>query len=525
VRDVVVVGAGHNGLVAACYLARAGLDVEVVERRAIAGGAVATVEAVPGYRMDVGSSAHIMVRHTDIPDELALGELGLAYHDLDPWGFAPFGEQAIAFYADLDATCESIAAVCGDADANTYRAFVADWAARNERVFAAFAQPPARAPRHLLGLGRDAGVGGLELTRQFLTSADALLDAHFTDERLKTALAWLAAQAGPPPHGVATADLLGWNALHHTRPPGHPRGGSGALSQALAARLAALGGTLRLGDGARRIAVRDGRAGGVITDSGEPIAARAVVAACHVLTTFDLVGTEPAVGAAWLALARRARATLRTGGGLGMVVRLACDRLPAYPAAMDGAEHRGLQLLCPDRATLRAAHGDFVAGRTPARPPALAMTFSAFDDTLAPPGSHTVSVWGQWHPRWLATGQDWAAIAEREADKLVAAVEAAAPGFADGIRARVIQTPADIEAELGMIDGQVMHLDMTLDQMFAWRPLPELADYRTPAEGLYLTGASTHPGGGVFGASGRSTAHTVLADLGPRRRRRRRPRR
>lgn len=516
-RDVVVVGAGHNGLVAACYLARAGLDVEVVERREVAGGAVSTVERLPGYRMDVGSSAHIMIRHTPIPAELDLAEVGLEYQDLDPWGFAPFGDEAIAFHADLDATCDSIAAACGQRDAHAYHAFVRDWARRNERVFAAFAEPPARAPRHLLGLGRDTGLGGLELSRQFLTSGEALLDAHFTDERLKTALAWLGAQAGPPPHAPATADLVGWNALLHTIPPGHPRGGSGMLSVALSRRLEALGGRLRLGDGARRIHVRDDVAGGVVTDSGEAIPARAVLAACHVLTTVGLVGDEPRVGRRWLAVADRARRTVRTGGGIGMVVRLACDRLPAYPATLGGAEHRALQLICPDRATLHAAHGEFAAGRPPARPPALAMTFSAFDDTLAPPGKHNVSIWGQWHPYRLADGQRWAASAEREADKLIDAVDAAAPGFADGVEASHVQTPADIEAELGMIDGQVMHLDMSLDQMFAWRPLPELSGYRTPADGLYLTGASTHPGGGVFGASGRSAARVMSGDLAGRR--------
>src|SRR5918997_6202580 len=112
-RDVVIVGAGHNALVAACYLARDGLDVEVVERREVVGGAVSTVERFPGYRMDVGSSAHIMVRHTGIVEELDLAACGLEYQDLDPWGFAPFGDRAIAFWVDLDRTCASIEAVCG----------------------------------------------------------------------------------------------------------------------------------------------------------------------------------------------------------------------------------------------------------------------------------------------------------------------------------------------------------------------------------------------------------------------------
>jgi len=511
-RDVVVVGAGHNALVAACYLARAGLDVEVVERRDVPGGAVSTVERFPGYHMDVGSSAHIMIRHTGIVEDLRLEEMGLEYQDLDPWGFAPFGDQALVFSVDLDATCASIEAVCGGRDADSYRRFADDWADRNIRIFDAFQEPPTAANlgRHLWGVGKASGVSGLELSRQFLTSGDALLDTHFDDERLKTALAWLGAQSGPPSHEVATADLVGWNTLLHRRPPGHPRGGSGMLSTALARRLAALGGTLRLSDGAEKILVRDGAAVGVRTTSGDRVEADTVMAGCHVLTTLDLVGAG--AGPAWTRLAERARRTLRVGDGIGMVVRLGTSALPEYPGGIGGAEWRALQLIAPSRRFLRRAHGQFNAGLPPDQPAALAMTFSAFDDTIAPPGKHNVTVWGQWHPYELSNGEDWHGIAEREGLKLVAAVDSAAPGFAASVEQMHVQTPLDLERELGLRRGNVMHLEMSLDQMFAWRPLPELAGYRTPLPGLYLTGASTHPGGGVFGASGRSAARVVLAD-------------
>jgi phytoene dehydrogenase-like protein len=513
-RDVVVVGAGHNALVAACYLARAGLDVEVVERREVIGGAVSTVERFPGYQMDVGSSAHIMVRHTGIVEELDLARFGLEYQDLDPWAYAPFGDQALTFWRDLDATCASIEAVCGGRDAAAYRRFAVDWGDRNERIFAAFqaAPTPGNLGRHLWGVGRSAGLDGLELSRQFLTSGDALLDSLFDDERLKTALAWLGAQSGPPMHEVATADLVGWNAILHRLAPGHPKGGSGMLSVALGRRLEDDGGTVRLGDGAARITTSAGRATGVITESGEHIPARAVVAGCHVLTTLELVGADHAAGAGWDDLAERARRTIRVGNGIGMVVRLATSALPRYPAGLGGPEWRALQLLVPDRGYLRRAHADYLVGRAPAEPAALAMTFSAFDDTIAPAGKHNVTVWGQWHPYALSGGEDWDGIRQREGEKLVAAVDRAAPGFAGTVEQMHVQTPLDLERELGLRQGQVMHVEMALDQMFAWRPLPELAGYRTPLDGLYLTGASTHPGGGVFGASGRSAAGVLLGD-------------
>ncbi|MBA2554858.1 MAG: NAD(P)/FAD-dependent oxidoreductase [Geodermatophilaceae bacterium] len=140
------------------------------------------------------------------------------------------------------------------------------------------------------------------------------------------------------------------------------------------------------------------------------------------------------------------------------------------------------------------------------------MTFTALDDTIAPPGPQNITVWGQWHPYRLS-GERWPDIAEREAHRLVGAINTVAPGFADTVQHVYVQSPLDLERELGLRRGNVMHLDMSLDQMFGWRPLPELAGHRVPGvAGMYLTGASTHPGGGVFGASGRTVARLVIKD-------------
>lgn len=516
-RDVVVVGAGHNSLVAACYLARAGLDVEVIERDAMPGGAASTVERWPGYAVDRGSSAHVMIRHTGICEELDLEAHGLTYDDVEPWGFAPFGtddggQVALTFWRDVDRTCASIAAVCGDRDATAYAAFVTEWTARNEPVLDAFAgaASPGRIGRALWSLGRRTGLGGVELGREFLGSGDALLDATFDDERLKTALAWLGAQSGPPTHEPATADLVGWLALLHRRSPGHPHGGSGALSEALVARLRADGGTLRLGDAVTAIDVSGSSASGVRTAGGARVGARAVLAGCHIATTLELLGSD-------LPAPLRRRATsIDVGNGIGMVVRLGTRDLPRYPADTEGVAARSLQLLAPSRRFLRAAYGDFLGGEPPRRPAALAMSFSALDDSIAPPGRHNVSVWGQWHPYHLADGH-WDDIGRREADKLIDALEAAAPGFADTIEHVHVQTPLDLERELGLTRGNVMHVQMSIASMFFNRPLPELAGQRVPGvTGLYLTGASMHPGGGVFGAGGRTAARLMLADRGAR---------
>jgi phytoene dehydrogenase-like protein len=332
---------------------------------------VSTVERWPGYQVDRGSSAHLMIRRTGIVEDLRLEECGLRYLDMDPWAWAPFGEQAITFSRSLAATCASIAAVCGERDALAYESFVGEWARRNRVVFDAFGEPPTpgRLGRRFMRIGRGGNVPPAEMGRQLLQPADQLLDETFCDERLKTALAWLGAQSGPPTHEPATAELVGWYALMHEIRAGRPIGGSGALTAALAERLRRLGGTLRTGDAVARITRTSGRVDGVLTAGGERIAARAVLAGCHVVTTFDLLGDA--------ILADRVRSAVRVGDGLGMVVRVGCRDLPRYTAAHDVSAYAGMQLLVPSRRHLRVAYGDFLAGRLPAEPAVLAMTFSA----------------------------------------------------------------------------------------------------------------------------------------------------
>jgi phytoene dehydrogenase-like protein len=502
-RDVVVVGAGHNGLVAACYLAKAGLDVEVVERDEVLGGAVSTVERWPGVRVDRGSTLHVMVRHTGIVEELALGEVGLDYIDADPWAVSMHDGAALVFSTDLSETCASIESVCGSRDADAYADFAARWMPRVDAMLRAFHRPPTTASlvRSFWPLGRQLRATGGDLGRDFLQPADHLLDTTFTDERLKTALAWWAAQAGPAPHEVGTAPLVATALLMHRHPPGRPRGGSGALSDALARRLQALGGTLRLGDGAT--AARCGADGGAVrTVSGDEIRCGAILAACHVLSTLDLLGDDPAL--------RQAREKLRVGSGMGMALRVLTDRLPPYAGDVVGM-HSGMQLLASSREQLRGAYADYLRGDAPQDPPLLVMTPTATDASLAPSGRHVVTIWTQWHPRVLRSG-GWTEARTRETERLVVAMDRLAPGFASSVVDTYLQTPEDLERELDLRSGNVMHLEMALDAMFALRPLPEWSSHRGPRPGLYLCGASTHPGGGVSGASGRNAAGVLLRD-------------
>ena len=200
-----------------------------------------------------------------------------------------------------------------------------------------------------------------------------------------------------------------------------------------------------------------------------------------------------------------------------MIVRCAVSELPDYTAAPSNGKpadcHRGLQLLCPSLDYLERAYGDYLNGVPSQNPAALAMTFSSVDPTLAPAGKHTLFIWGQYYPYELANGEKWENIEEREADKLIEVVNAYAPNVKNSIIDRFVQSPLDLEQRIGLLRGNVMHVEMDFDQMFLFRPLPEMSQYKTPIKNLYLTGASTHPGGGVFAASGYNAAKVVLRDV------------
>jgi phytoene dehydrogenase-like protein len=512
--DCVIVGAGHNGLVCACYLAKAGMRVLVVERRPIVGGAVCTEELIPGYRFDVGSSAHIMFRSTPIMDELQLAAHGLEYIEMDPWAFHPIlgTDQSISFYRSLDRTCESIASV-SRRDAEAYRAFVLKWGELNEGVFEVFLKTPT--PGSLFGTMLKRNIlqprsrklwSSLDTTRQLMTSYGHLINETFEHESVRAALTWLAAQSGPGPDEIATGDFFGWQSMIHKHGAWRAKGGSGALTQALARRLESLGGEILTDAPVTKISGKF-----EVETSRGTFTTRGVVAACHVQTTF-LNLLDPAICPPTL---RKRVEKIKVGNGFGMIVRHAVSELPRYAGQPEGVApcHSALQLLCPSRHHLDEAYLDYLRKQPPRKPAVLAMTFSSIDPTLAPPGKHVLFTWAQYHPYELGNGENWDAIAEREADKLYNAVCDYAPNMRGQMLGRFIQTPLEIERRLGLLRANVMHVEMSFDQMFSFRPLPELSGYRTPVRGLYLTGASTHPGGGVFGASGRNAAQVVHADF------------
>ena len=525
--DIIVVGSGHNGLAAACYLAKAGQKVCVVERRETPGGAVCTESMFQsddhpeGYRIDVGSSAHFMIHQTPVIADLELEKYGLDYIEMDPFMSYPVpGGGVIHFHRSVEQTIASIAKV-SPRDAASYRDFINYWKRVNNGVLKAFLVPPAPFKLFRAMSGRQLRGGAMfkkgeqtEGIRRIMSSYGQVVDEFFENESVKTALLWFAAQSGPPPDQSATADFVGWQAMLHESGGKRPKGGSGMLTQAMIGMLEAHGGELLVNEPVDRIMVSGTgdacRAVGVRLASGRELSARRVISNAHVQTTMlKLVGPEHLSPSLFKRVGN-----INIGNGFGMVIRCAVAELPRYEACPDDPLiHNGLQLLVPSREYMNASIGDYIAGRPPEKPSVLAMTFTKIDPTLAPEGKHLLYLWAQWHPYKLAGGISWDDIREREAQKIYDVAAEYAPNLNDKRIDWYIQSPVDIERKHGLLNGNVMHVEMTIDQMFMFRPTPELSQYKTPVKNLYLASASCHPGGGVFAAAGHNAAAVVLKDI------------
>lgn len=507
--DVITIGAGHNALITSAYLAQAGYRVGVFERRDIAGGAVSTKEIVPGYQFDLGGSAHILIRLTPIVEELGLERYGLDYIDIDPLFYSPYPDgDSVFFYRDETKTIDHLEnKFPGEGEA--YKRFLDEWRPFSQVVKELFLSTPSP-----FNLGRKMMFGKAiqgdwkEALPRILKPYGEIVDQYFTEEKVKTPLVWMAAQSGPPPTEPMTSPFLLWHPLYHEGGMARPRGGSGMLTQALQKHIEAHGGEVHLNAPVTKIDVEGTRAVSIEVE-GQRYTAKAFVAGTHALETFGKL------------LPEEHRPTnsksMRVGNGFGAVVRLALSEPIRYTAHPGDDARRALQLVCRDRAQIQAAYGDYMAGRPAQDPPIVSMSFSAVDDTLAPPGGEVLWLWAQYFPYELAGKQSWDDIGDEVAERIIDTFECYAPGTKEKIVGQLFQHPLWLERNLGLYRGNVMHLEMSLDQMFALRPFLGMAEYKTHLKGLYLTGASTHPGGGIMGASGRNAARVVLKDLSRRR--------
>ena len=529
--DAVVVGGGHNGLVAAAYLGRAGLRTVVLERRDTVGGAATTSELAPGAR--VPTLAHTVGRlRPAIVRELGLRGHGLSLVGPDVRAFAPGPEgQAITLWSDVGRTAEGLRArSAGDADA--YEGF--DRLVRSLGGF--LGELAARTPPDIESPGLGDAIAGLQLGRVFrglgkhdgrtitrvlpMAVADFVAEWFETDA-LQAALAWRGIQytaMGPWSAGT-TAVLLAESAGNDGGAAGQTvfaRGGPGALSSALEAAASAAGVEIRTATDVRSITSRDGQATGVVLSDGTELAARVVVAGIDPKQVLTRLADPVAVGPTLLWRA----GNIRTPGTVSKV-NLVLSETPRFAAAAgDERLIRGRILIAPGIDELERAHDAAKFGRLPAHPVMEATIPSLVDPSLvdgAKPGTQVMSVIVQNTPYALRDGS-WDKYRERLGDQVTETLDAHAPGLRASVVARQVLTPHDLEREFGLTGGHPMHGEHGLDQFFLWRPLLGHARYRLGLEGLYLAGAGAHPGGGVTGQNGQNAAREVLADWRKRRR-------
>lgn len=513
---VLVVGAGHNGLVAACYLARAGVDVTVLEQADRPGGGSRSDETVPGHRFDTHSAAHNIINMTDILVELDLAGVGLAYVEMDPFAVSITREgQPIRFWRDLEATLDSIAAVA-PTDVDGYRRFITDampivdLAVGGVNAGASWRRQLGMLPGQAAALagalrrhGGPFGLAGL-LSMPY----GALLRRYLSTDAVLAPIGAFAAHGNASPIAFGTAFSGIWQAVYHRHGQWHARGGAQALTDALVARLRSYGGVVRCDAPVGRIVERDGAVRGVVLEDGERLPAHVVVTAIDPRVAL-LHLLDPPLGG----IAGRDLAATHHGNAVQMVVHLATDRLPPYPGGLVGDEgspdHRGLQSYVDTFASLEAAFAAAGDRRLPEDPvPTYAFTPSALDASLAPPGRHTVYLACPAAPFDLRGG--WAGQAEAFADRMIETVEVRAPGFRRSITGMSIRTPALMQQELRWTGAHPMVLDLSLDQLIRSRPTLALGDHTTPVRGLFISGAGTAPVGGIAGTPGRAAAKAVL---------------
>lgn len=514
--DTIVIGAGHNGLACACYLARSGQRVLVVEMANRIGGAVhtaATIEALPNFRFDTCSVVHNMINMTTVLDELRLADVGLRYIETDPFVTSCFPDGTyVRCYRSVERTCTEIARFSAR-DADAYERFIRAADPLIEAALMAFSSSGDlgkswRERRYRLGAAVRAvrQWGPRDLVATLLQPYGALLQQTFATDHASAGLAALAAHGTLGPQTPGTALFVLWQAAYHRYGNWHAQGGSGALALALRRRLEMWGGEIQTGTAVDKILVQ-GRVRGVRLVDGSQIAAPRVVAAINPQTALvDLLDEHLLPGTIRARLQARQRSN-----AVQFVVHAALRQLPPWPEAPDGIWN-GMQSVARSVGHVRQNFVEAEAGYAPTDPAAYVFTPSAIDDTLAPPTQHGAYIACPSYPARFADGSMWRANGEREAHRLLDAVEKRAPGFKDTIRGLSWRHADDWEQETGLLGGHSMHIDMTLDQLGMLRPVAGLAHHRTPVPGLYVSGAGTAPTGGVSAVPGRAAARAVLDD-------------
>lgn len=536
--DVILIGAGHNALICAAYLLKAGYSVLLLEKNSIPGGAATTEEIMPdrapGFHFNLCAIDHAFIHLGPVVQELELHKHGLEYLFCDPLVFCPHPSGKYFFaHKSVEKTCREIARF-SPADGQKYREYLDSWQRLISAITPVFNAPPKSVIdiltnynptniKDLLSLmGSDRAT--LDLIRTLFTSAEDVLEEWFDAEFLKAPLARMASELSVPPSQKTSAIGGMMMAMRHHPGVARPRGGTGALTAALVRLVTSLGGKILTDQAVTKILVDQNRAEGVRVAGGQEYrASKGVISSLDAKRVFLQLLDAGDVDRADRQLRSRIGRRVTSHNDAIMKIDCALSELPRF----EYHEHRdeywtGAVLIADSVDHVELAHSDPHVGRIPENPSMYAVIPSLLDPSLAPPGQHTL--WIEFFVPYAIAGAEGTGLQgtgwteERKnqvADRVLDKLATYAPNLKSSIIARRVESPAEISERLGVEKGNYYHFDMTMDMMMPFRPLPEISDYQTPIQNLFLTGAGTHPGGSISGMPGRNCARLFLRQQNP----------
>ncbi|MBA2750044.1 MAG: NAD(P)/FAD-dependent oxidoreductase [Tatlockia sp.] len=537
--DVVIIGAGHNGLVCAAYLLKAGYSVLLLEKRSVPGGAATTEESLPkeapGFKFNLCAIDHEFIHLGPVVQELELGKYGLEYLECDPVVFCPHPDgKYFLGHKSLEKTCAEIARY-SDRDAKKYQEYTEFW----QRVLGAMIPMFNAPPKSIIDIAGNYDIKKLkdlfsvigspfktlDFIRTMLSSGEDVLNEWFDSEFLKAPLARLCAELGAPPSQKTNAVGAIMMAMRHDPGMSRPRGGTGALVQALLKLVKSKGGVVLTDQHVEKVLIDNGRAVGVRVAGGvEYRANKGVISNIDAQRVFLHLIDESDVNSADPNLRERLDRRIVNNNETILKIDLALDK----PLNFEHHNHDdsyliGSVLIADSVTHVEQAHSKCILGEIPDSDPSMYLVVpTMLDPSMAPEGKHTA--WIEFFAPYQIAGAQgtglkgtgWTdELKNKVADRVIDKLADYSPNVKDSIIARRVESPAELGERLGAHKGNYYHIDMTLDQMIFFRPLPELANYKTPIEGLFLTGAGTHPGGSISGMPGRNCARIFLHDQQP----------